>query len=91
MRKDGVLYVLTQDKPNTSTDKAAQINRFNGDNHMDHHHIVINLGEESETIVTSLLMSDAMIKEVWKKVTDNYQKENIQSKLKLRNRLQNFI
>lgn len=52
-------------------------------------HISINLGEEPATLVTSLLISDVTTKDVWRKLTNPYQKENIQTKLNIRKRLYN--
>lgn len=89
MRKDGVLYVLKQDKPDADTAKTAQTHRFNTDDSKNHHHIVLNLEEERATIFTSLLISYATMKEVRKKLTDSCQKEKMQSKLNLRCRIHN--
>ena len=88
MRKDNVLHVLTEDLPENASQSATT--RFMADDRKARAHVVLNLGEEPATLITSLLMADASTKEVWKKLTDSYQKENIQTKLNLRNRLHNI-
>ena len=90
MRKDGVLYVLTQDPPEQETSTQAAVSRFRKDDEKARPHIVLNIGEEPATIITSLLLAGATTKAVWEKLTDTYHKENIQSKLNLRTKLHNL-
>lgn len=81
MGKNLVNNILTQDRLDPSTGKASHSNRFNTGDRRDSPHIVLNIGEEKDTLVKSLFMSDATRKEVWRKLADSYQKGNIQSKL----------
>ena len=86
MRKNGVLHVLRDDSPNEDASEAIQ-NRFKRAEEKARAHIVLNLGDEPATLFTSSLMSGATTKEVWNKLKDAYQKENIQSKLNPRTKL----
>lgn len=85
-----VLHALTDDPPDPDTATTAAVNKFQKDDAKARPHIVLNLGEEPATILTSLLLSGATTKVVWRKLTDSYQKENIQSKLNLRTKLHNL-
>ena len=87
LRKDNVLHVLTEEISEDAS--QAQRNRFAQDDRKARAHVVLNLGEEPATLITALLLADATARDVWKKLTDSYQKENIQTKLNLRNRLHN--
>lgn len=89
MRKDGVLSALTDDAPRDTAIVAA-VNRFNKTGEKARAQIVLNLGEEPATLVTSLLMPGAPTRAVWKKLQDTYQKENIQSKLNLQTKIHNI-
>lgn len=80
----------TQTKsPDPAEATATQIKTFKAEDWKARSHIFLNLGEDPATLIISLLFSDATTKEVWKKLTDSYQKENIQSKLNLHTRLHN--
>ena len=91
MRNDGVLHVLTEDPPNLETASSASVTKFRKEDAKARPHIVLNLGEEPTTLVTAILLADATTKEVWKKLSDAYMKENIQSKLNLRTQLHNLV
>lgn len=58
MRKDGVLAAITEERP-LDTTSTSIINRFNEIDEKARERIVLNLGEELATFVTSLLMSEA--------------------------------
>ena len=87
MRKDGVLHVLTEDPP---TGPPNMVSKFQKDDQKARTHIVLNIGDEPATLITSILLTGATTKEVWKKLTETYKKENIQSKLNLRTQLHNL-
>ena len=87
MRKDGVLNLLREDPPDPNTASNGALARFQKEDQKARPHIVLNLGEEPATMITSLLLSGATTEAVWDKLIDNYQKGNIQTKLNLRSRL----
>lgn len=90
MRKVGVLHALIEDPPNPDTSTVASVNKFKKDDEKAITHIVLNLREETATLLTTLLISCATTKVVWRKLIDTYQKENIRSKLNLRTKLHNL-
>lgn len=73
----------SEDPPDPEEAIAAQVKKFKNEDRKDFAHIVLNVGKEHAKIITSLLLTDSTTKEVWKNLTDSYQKENIQSKLYL--------
>ena len=79
--------MFTQDSPNADNATQAQINRFQRDDQKVGPYIVLNLAKEPATLITSVRMSDDTTKKIWEKLTDTYQKENIQSKINLRGKL----
>ena len=87
MRKDGVLHVLTDDPP---SGPPNAISKSQKEDQKARPHIFLNIGEEPATLITSILLAGAITKEVWKKLTETYKKENIQSKLNLRTQLHNL-
>ena len=90
MRKDGILHILTEDAPDPNDSTSAVLEKYKREDQKDRPHIVLNIWEEPATLITSLLLSSATTKDVWKQLTDAYQKENIQSKLNLRTTLHNL-
>lgn len=90
MRKDGVLHVLSEDPPNPETSTNTVVSRWKRDDERARPHIVLNLGEEPATLVTSLVISGGTSRQVWQKLNDVYEKENIQTKLNLRSKLHNL-
>lgn len=63
---------MTQDKSDAHPVTTANVKTFNADDCKARSHIVINFGEEPSTLVTSL--PKATKKDIWKMVTDLYQK-----------------
>lgn len=90
MRRDGVLHVLTESPPDPNSSTAEARAQWLKDDQKARPHIVLNLAEEPATLVTSLLISDASTKEVWERLRNTYQRENIQSQLNLRTKLHNL-
>lgn len=54
-------------------------------------HIVLILGEEPVTLVTGIILNGATTKTVWDKLTDYYSKENVQSIINLKKKLNNAL
>lgn len=88
LRKDNVLHVLTETPPNPETSNVRAVEAWKKSDLKARPHLVLNLGEEPATLVTSLLLSDASTKQVWERLCEVYQRENIQSQLNLRAKLQ---
>lgn len=69
VKKNGVLSALTKAAPRDTATTAA-VNSFNKTDEKARAHIVLNLGEEPATLVTSLLMSGATTSAIWEKLQD---------------------
>ena len=85
-----VLNVIKDPEPDPDS-SATTINRWNKANKKARSEIVFNLGTEPIAVVTQLLTDRASAADVWKKLESSYQKENIQSKLNLRNKLHSML
>lgn len=75
MRNDGVLGALTEDLP-TEGSTSEVVNRFKRMDEKARDQIVLNLGEEQATIITSVLTSDGTTNASWDKLQDNFRKED---------------
>lgn len=86
MGKDGVLNDVSEDAPDEGA-SIATINRFSTMYEKSRAHIVLNLGEEPTTLLTSLQMLGAKTEEVWNKIQDSYLNGNIRLTLTLRTQI----
>ena len=78
--------------PDPDLDSSATIiNCRNKANKKARSEIVFNLGTEPIAVVTKLLTDRASATDVWKELESLYQKENIQSKLNLCNKLHSMV
>lgn len=84
MHQDGVITFLTQDIPYGVGPTGKSNVPFQLEDREACPHMVLRLEETPPKLITSLLMKDETTKVRWKKLTDSYQKENVQSKLNLR-------
>lgn len=66
------------------------VNKFKKDGKKARSHIVLSVGKEPATLITSLILSGASTKAVWEKSTRIYQKEKDQFKLNLRTEFRNL-
>ena len=67
--KDGLIHTLSDDPPNEELSTTAAVNKFRKEDEKARPHIVLNLREEPETLVTYLLMDKATTKVVWNKLS----------------------
>ena len=78
--------------PEPDLDSSSMIiNRWNKASKKARSEIMFNLGTEPIAVVTHLLTDRASAADVWKKLESSCQKENIQSKLNLRNKLHSML
>lgn len=83
MRREGVLYALTESLPNPDYATSKELQNWQKADRKARPHIVLNLEEEPTTVVTSLLKSDASSKDVWNRLCSIFQRENIRQQLNL--------
>lgn len=57
MRWDGVLYVLSQDTPDTEVSTVAVSDKFKKDDEKARCHIVLDVEEEPDMLITSPVLS----------------------------------
>lgn len=81
--REDVLRVLNESSP-PPTVSVAVPRRWDEDDRKPRLHIVLNLNEEPATIITALIISNASTKEVRERLCNTYQRQNIQSRLNLR-------
>lgn len=87
MRRGGVLSVISQYSPDAEMATVAVTNKFRKNDEKARSHIVHVVGEELDTLITSLVLSGAPTKVVWKMLIGTHQNENIHSKLTLRGKI----
>lgn len=73
--------------PDPETATSRKVSNWKKENHEVRPQIVLNLAEELVTLVASLLIFDALTKEVWDQLCNTYQRENFQSQLNVRTKL----
>lgn len=76
--KDVILNVLREDPSDPENSSQAAINSFKREDERTRPHIELNVEKEPETLIASIIVTDATTKYVWKKFTEEYQKENFQ-------------
>lgn len=68
LRKKGVLPSLKEDPPDLEKSSPEAVSRLERDDERDLPQIVVNVGEEPKTLITSLLLTDATKMSVCKKI-----------------------
>lgn len=87
LRRKGLLELISTETPDPEVATAAAVNRFTKNDMKTRSYLVLHLGPEAITNVTSLLSMDATTKHVWLKLKSTYQRDNMQARLTLETQL----